>query len=253
MIAERIRLVGTPQWLMLYGAILLAWFALALMAAPEDLRAAGRLYGADLIEALCTVSVSTAGYLSAFLMWTLMLLAMMLPTALPALAAYDDLRHAGHEGDVATLAAGYVAVWLGFAALAAGLQLALLEAQVLSPFGESRSPLLTASLLALAGLYQFTPVKASCLSRCRSPLLFFMEHVEEGPWRNGLRLGLVCIGCCWALMLLAFVGGMASLLFMGLGTLVMTFEKLPQIGRWLSAPLGLTLITAAGFVALGTF
>ncbi len=253
MIAERIRHVGTSQWLVLYGAILFAWLLLALMAAPDDLRAAGRLYGADLIEAICSVSVSTAGFASAVFMWALMLLAMMLPTALPALAAYDDLGHAGHEGDVATLAAGYIAVWLGFAVLAAGAQIALLNAGVISPFGESLSPHLTALLLALAGAYQFTPAKAACLSRCRTPLMFFMEHIDEGPWRNGLRLGLICIGCCWALMLLTFIGGMASLLFMGVGVVVMTLEKLPQIGRWLSAPLGLTLIIAAGCVAIGTF
>ena len=76
-----------------------------------------------------------------------------------------------------------------------------------------------------------------------------MQHFEEGPWRNGLRLGLVCLGCCWALMLLAFVGGMANLAFMGLATLIMVLEKLPQIGRWLTRPLGATLIIAAIWVA----
>ena len=253
MIADRIRLVGTPHWLMLYGAILASWVLIALMAAPEEMRAAGHLYGADLFEALCTVSVSAAGFANAVLMWALMLMAMMLPTALPALAAYDDLTRAGHKGDITALASGYLFVWLGFAVLAAGLQVALLSTDAISPYGESRSPLLTASLLALAGLYQFSSAKSACLSRCRSPLMFFMERIDDGPWRNGLHLGLVCIGCCWALMLLAFVGGMASLLFMGLGTLVMTLEKLPEIGRWLSAPLGLTLIVAAGFVAFGTF
>ena len=102
----------------------------------------------------------------------------------------------------------------------------------------------TGALLIGAGLYQFAALKEACLSRCRAPLTFFMQHFDEGPWRNGLRLGMDCLGCCWALMLLAFVGGTMNLAFMGLAMVIMTLEKLPEIGRPVTKPLGGALIAA---------
>jgi len=101
---------------------------------------------------------------------------------------------------------------------------------------------MSGGLLMLAGAYQFSALKAACLAKCRAPLTFFMQHWEEGAWRNGLRLGLVCLGCCWALMALAFVGGVMNLAFMGLATAIMVIEKLPDLGRWLTRPLGGVLL-----------
>ena len=89
------------------------------------------------------------------------------------------------------------------------------------------------------------------MSKCRMPMTFFMQHWDEGPLRNGLRLGLVCLGCCWALMLLGFVGGVMNVAFMGLATLIMVFEKLPDLGRYVTKPLGWLLI-AAGIVRIVT-
>ena len=100
----------------------------------------------------------------------------------------------------------------------------------------------------MAGAYQFSPVKEACLSKCRRPLSFFMQHWDEGALRNGVRLGLVCLGCCWALMALAFVGGVMNLAFMGLATVIMVLEKLPQVGRYLTRPLGAVLIAASVWV-----
>ena len=80
---------------------------------------------------------------------------------------------------------------------------------------------------------------------------FFMQHWASGPWRMGLRLGAVCLGCCWALMLLAFVGGVMSLAFMGLATVMMVLEKLPQLGDRLTRPLGITLIGAGVLIGAG--
>ena len=150
------------------------------------------------------------------------------------------------------LVAGYLAVWLGFSVIAAGAQMALFNAGLLTAFGDSRSGVLSAALLALAGAYQFSPAKAACLSKCRRPLVFFMAHWDEGPLRNGLRLGLVCLGCCWALMLLAFVGGVMNLAFMGLATVIMVLEKLPGPGRYLTRPLGVALLCAAPWVLFTT-
>ena len=127
----------------------------------------------------------------------------------------------------------------------------LFRAELVSAFGDSRSNALSGALLMGAGAYQFSAIKEACLSKCRMPMTFFMQHWDEGPLRNGLRLGAVCLGCCWALMLLAFVGGVMNVVFMGLATIIMVFEKLPDLGRYITRPLGGILI-AAGVITLVT-
>ena len=242
--------MGAAHWLALFAVILLAWGALYAMALPEELRATSRIYGAEFWAALCTLTPDAAGFLRITAMWMLMSAAMMAPTALPAFATYDDLSHSA-ETDFAALVGGYLTIWLGFSLGAAGLQFALYQSDLVSAFGDSRSTALSAMLLAMAGAYQFTPLKEACLSKCRQPLSFFMAHWEEGAFRNGLRLGAVCLGCCWALMLLGFVGGVMNLAFMGLATIIMIVEKLPDLGRWITKPLGLALLAASAWLALG--
>ena len=239
-----------PHWLALFAVILGAWAALYAMALPEDMRAASRLYGAEFWQSLCVVTPDAAGFARVALMWMLMSAAMMAPTALPAFATYDDLSHSAPGARPGALIGGYLAVWLGFSLAAAGLQMALVGAGLVSVLGDSRSLLFSAALLAIAGGYQFSPLKEACLSKCRMPLTFFMERWDDGPWHNGVALGLVCLGCCWALMLLAFVGGVMNIAFMGLATLLMALEKLPEIGRWLTRPLGAALLFGAAAMAL---
>ena len=251
MIATRIRAITGFHWIALFAVILGAWSALYMMSVSTDLRTASQIYGAEFWVALCTVTPDAAGFLRVLLMWALMSAAMMAPTALPAFATYDDLGQStptrfGH------FVAGYLVVWIGFSVFAASLQMVLFRADLISSFGDSRSGLLSAFLLAVAGLYQFSPVKEACLSKCRAPLNFFMQYWDEGPWRNGLRLGLVCLGCCWALMLLAFVGGVMNIAFMGLATLIMVLEKLPEIGRWVTRPLGVILLGSASALAVAS-
>ena len=249
MIAARIRSMAGAHWLLLFGVVLGAWIALYAMAIPADLRAASRIFGAEFWEALCTVTPDLAGFGRVVLMWVLMTAAMMLPTILPAIAAYDDLSQAGATVNPVALGTGYLVVWFGFAVAAAGLQMALFRYDLVSGFGDSRSAWLSAGLLAIAGGYQFSALKESCLSKCRAPVTFFIAHWDAGPFGMGLRLGAVCLGCCWALMLLAFVGGVMSLAFMGIATLIMTLEKLPDIGRWLNRPLGILLLAGAALTA----
>jgi predicted metal-binding membrane protein len=242
--------MGGWHWVSVFAAILAAWGLLYAMALPEELRAVGQVYGAEFLASLCTVTPDAAGFLRITLMWALMSAAMMAPTALPAFATYDELSHTC-QTRFGALVGGYMAVWLGFSVFAAALQMGFYQAGLVSAFGDSRSGLLSAALLAMAGLYQFSEMKEACLSKCRAPLTFFMQHWEEGPWRNGLRLGAVCLGCCWALMLLAFVGGVMNIAFMGLATLIMVIEKLPDLGRWLTRPLGYALLAGAGLMTLG--
>lgn len=119
--------------------------------------------------------------------------------------------------------------------------------------GSSLSAWLTSGLLIASGIYQFSKQKHMCLSKCRTPLTFFMERWKPGSgqaFRMGAELGVLCLGCCWALMALAFVGGSMSLLWMGAATLFMVLEKLPEIGGPLTRPAGYGLIAAGAIVAL---
>ncbi len=241
MLAGHIRRMAEGHWIALFGAALVLWALLFLMALPETALA---VRGAGFIEAICSITPGTAGLPTAFLMWSIMSAAMMAPTALPAFAAYDDLPSTTPT-DLATLIAGYLVIWLGFAGAAAVAQAGLFEAGLIDGLGQSRSVWLTAALLALAGGYQFSALKEACLSRCRTPLTFFMTHWDDGAFRNGLRLGADCLGCCWALMLLAFVGGTMNLAFMGLAMVLMTLEKLPRYGGHITRPLGGGLIALA--------
>lgn len=246
MFASRIKQMGGAHWIALFAFVLVSWLALWMMMVPADLRAMSHIYGAEFWRDLCAVGADGSGFFRLWLMWALMSGAMMAPTALPAFATYDDLPAAAKpEGGFASLVLGYLSIWFAAAALGAGAQISLATAGLTDMFGASISPLFTAALLATAGVYQFSALKEACLAKCRMPLSFFMAHFDDGPLKMGLRLGAVCLGCCWALMALAFVGGMQSLAFMGGATLLMIFEKLPDIGRHLTKPLGFALIGAS--------
>ncbi|MCV2880946.1 DUF2182 domain-containing protein [Actibacterium sp. XHP0104] len=238
------------HWLGTYGLILVAWAVLYAMALPADLQRAGARFGAEFWAGLCIVTPDGAGLAKLFLMWVAMSAAMMLPTALPALATYEDLAWTGAGGGRRTvlLMAGYLAIWFGFSALAAMAQMTLTQSALVSPAGRSLSDVMSALLLLVAGGYQFSTLKEACLSKCRRPISFFMQYWQPGNWNPvalGLRLGAYCLGCCWALMLLGFVGGTMNLAWMGLATIIMITEKLPQIGAYVTRPLGVMLLCGA--------
>lgn len=221
------------------------------ISSGESGPAADLLLVPSFLASLCQSSTGGASVWTSTTMWALMSAGMMLPTAGPYLRSYATLT-AGqpHRIDAANiwgLAAGYIAVWLFFALGAGILQWELARLRLLSAEGSSLSMSFSALLLFVAGLYQFSSMKAACLSRCRSPLAFFMSEWRDG-FRGAIRMGLKhgrdCLGCCWALMLLAFVGGTMNLTWMVLGTGLMTLEKLPSIGRPLTKPMGTLLILA---------
>ena len=234
-----------PGWLVLYASILAAWAALWLAAADPAAVDAPLAWLAE----ICRAAPTAQGWPGLFAMWLLMSAAMMLPTALPAFATYDQVADAHGLGGGGALVAGYAAVWAGFSGLAALAQVALAATGLLDAAGRA-VPALGATLLILAAVWQVTPWKAACLTRCRQPLTFFMERWDDGPWRMGLRLGAVCLGCCWALMLLAFAGGVMSLGFMALATILMTAEKLSASDR-LTHSIALGCLAAAGYLIGG--
>ncbi len=251
MLAPKRTALRDGHWLVFFLGVLSAWGALYAMQLPE-----AALYGPEFWIALCQATPGLKGYPVAFLMWALMTVAMMAPTFVPALAVFDELSRTGavQRSGFPELAGGYLLVWLGFAGLAAFAQVLLAEADVLSPDGRMQSPWPTAMLLVIAGAYQFSTLKQACLSRCQTPFHFFMRHWRDERWNSvymGLRMGVVCLGCCWALMLLAFIGGAMNLLWMGAATFLMVLEKLPQISRFTVRPLGAALILAGLACAAG--
>ena len=235
-------------WTAFFSAVLLAWAALWLMVQDRAVWAGG--WGVALLADLCATGAGGQGFGALFAMWAVMSVAMMAPTAVPAFRTWAALPGPASGGGLGMMALGlgYLVVWLGASAGFALVQQALAARGWLAPDGASLSAGLTAALLGLAGAYQFSRLKSACLSRCRQPLTFFVERWRPGrlaALRSGLDLGLLCLGCCWALMALAFVGGMSSLVWMGLATALMVMEKLPQIGHYITRPLGWALLAAA--------
>ena len=174
--------------------------------------------------------------------------AMMGPTFVPTMHAYEDLitsADGSRSGSVGVVL-GFFVVWVGFAGLIAFAQYRLIEVGVLTAMGQSVSKYFSAALLLSAGVYQFTALKDRCLDHCRSPTFQFLAHWRtgfSGGAYMGLHHGAYCVACCWGLMVIGFVGGVMDLLWMGGATLLMTLEKLPQVGRYLTRPIGVGLIS----------
>ncbi|MEM6973233.1 MAG: DUF2182 domain-containing protein [Pseudomonadota bacterium] len=251
----------TLSWLGIYALLAVAWVAVWAMDPRADLPPELLALGVDALTALCLTATREASIPGLWAMWATMGAAMMLPTALPALRAFGTIGESIAAREPAALsalalpalAAGYLTVWAGFAVVAAYGQVVLTQAGYLGLGSDAiRSPGIAAALLIAAGLWQFSALKEACLRRCRAPTAFFLGAWRPGApaaFSMGVRLGLDCLGCCWALMLLAFVGGTSNLLFMGGATLLMMLEKLPDIGRPLTRPVGFLLISAGTGIA----
>ena len=178
-------------------------------------------------------------FLAAAVMWSIMMVAMMLPTALPAVTVFGNLarRRAMHTHAVAPTSlfvVGYIATWTGYSVVAAAGQIALSRAALLTPMLESASVVLSAVILLTAGAFQFTAFKDACLTKCRTPLAFFLAEWRDGnpgALVLGLKHGSYCVGCCWALMAMMFVVGAMNLVWMAALTLFMLGEKVAP-ARW---------------------
>jgi predicted metal-binding membrane protein len=202
----------------------------------------------------------TPGYFAVMCaMWLVMMAAMMLPSAAPMILLHLRVSRERRARGGAPLASGlfvlgYIAVWTAFSGLATAMQWALGEAAQLSPILEAQSPALAGALLIAAGLYQLTPLKHACLRHCRSPLDFVMTHWREGragALAMGLRHGAYCLGCCWMLMLLLFVGGVMNLVWIAVLAAFVLVEKLFPGGHWVARLAGFVLLAWGGAALLG--
>ena len=192
-----------------------------------------------------------------FVMWTVMMIAMMVPAAAPMILTFATVQRKRRERDRASIPTalfllGYVAVWTAYAAGAALAQWRLHEADLLSTAMASASAWLGGVLLLVAGVFQWTSLKQACLAKCRSPLSFLMTEWREGPTGAlvmGIRHGAYCVACCWALMALLFVVGVMNLLWVaGLTVLVLAERVLPG-GPAVSRAAG-ALLVVAGVIVL---
>lgn len=219
--------IRAVNWIVFFGVVLWAWWIMFSMATGP--------------------MMMPSNYISLFLMWSIMMAAMMGPTFVPTMRAYEDLIGSANGSRIGSVGVvlGFFLVWVGFAAVIALAQNALIEFGLLNSMGASLSSLFSSALLISAGLYQFTTLKDRCLAHCRSPMVQFLAHWHPG-FGGGIRMGLhhgaYCVACCWGLMVIGFVGGTMDLLWMGGATLMMTLEKLPDFGRWLTKPLGTALV-----------
>jgi predicted metal-binding membrane protein len=200
---------------------------------------------------MMTVEWNAPRLLLLWAMWAAMMAGMMLPSASPLLLLYarvmrarEAVRHPGAR--IYAMASGYVAVWAGFSVGATILQRALADQSWLTMMMEPADTRLAAGLLLLAALYQLTPWKSACLDACRSPVAFVSTRWQEGArgaFAMGAQHGLYCLGCCWALMLLLFAGGVMNLAVILALTAWVAFEKLAPSGRH-SARAGAALLLA---------
>ncbi len=231
----------------------LGWFVLGLQAS-----------NIGWFEALCrpltSGMLSPAAIAAIALMWGAMTLAMMLPSAAPMILTYAEIADtaARKEEPVVSpfvLAGGYLAVWLGFAAVATLAQIGLTRAALIDPAMATVSGLFSGAIFIGAGAYQFSALKQACLRQCRNPFPFFFTNwstTPRGVFRLGLRQGVFCLGCCWAMMAVMFAVGVMNVVWMAALGIVMTLEKLGT-GQRFSQLLGLVLIGIGGYFVVTGF
>jgi predicted metal-binding membrane protein len=191
-----------------------------------------------------------------FLMWWMMMIGMMLPSALPmtlTFATVNRRRRALGTPYVPTavFVAGYLLAWGAFSLAATAAQWALEHAALMSPMMRVSSPLLGGLVFVAAGLYQLTPLKHACLRRCRSPLAFVLERWHEGTagaLRMGAEHGAYCLGCCAFMMALLFVGGVMNLLWAATIAAWVLLEKVLPRGEALARGAGVAAIAVGAWM-----
>lgn len=195
-----------------------------------------------------------------FLMWLVMMIAMMLPSVAPLILIFATVNRQRRKQDrpfvnTAYLMAGYFLVWAAFSLAATTLQWLLQQIALLNPEMKITSKIVASLTLFVAGIFQFTPLKQTCLKYCRTPLDFIQRHWKEGKkgaLGMGIENGFYCLGCCWMLMVLLFVAGIMNLLWIALIALFVLIEKVsPQI-KWIPYAAGIALIAYGCLLLIST-
>jgi predicted metal-binding membrane protein len=242
-----LRFDRTPAAVLLIVVPLVSWMWIVVMA--RDMH--GPMTGAS---AWMMTAVWDGRHLALlWAMWAVMMIGMMQPSATPMLLTYGVVARRSAAGasaasrQIYALAGGYLAVWALFSLGATALQRVLATLLVVSSSMEVTSSAVGATLLLVAGIYQLTPLKLACLRACQSPFGFLMSHWRTGAagaFKMGFEHGVVCVGCCWALMLLLFAGGVMNLTVIAALTALVAVEKLTPFGTQGARIAGVLLIAA---------
>ncbi len=195
-----------------------------------------------------------------FVMWAVMMIGMMTPSVAPMILIYARVGRqavlSGHPFAASGwFVSGYLIAWAGFSLAATSGQWVLQRAALLTPMMESASAALSSMVLIAAGIYQWTPVKEACLSYCQAPLTFIIRHGgfrrdPRGALSLGLRHGLYCIGCCWALMFLLFIGGIMNVLWIAALAALVLLEKVLPSGKFISRFAGCVFAVCGAWLLL---
>ena len=196
-----------------------------------------------------------------FVMWSVMMVAMMVPSAAPMILIFAKVGRNQGSGPsplapTVAFVGGYLLVWTAFSAVATLSQWGLHSAALLSPMMVSTSRVVGGGLLIAAGVFQWTPLKRACLVHCRSPLHFFMTEWRagaSGALQMGARHGAYCVGCCWVLMALLFVAGVMNLLWVAAITAFVLIEKMVRRGEVVGRVAGVALVAAGVAMVAGSF
>ncbi len=236
----------------LAGVTALAWAYLVVMAADMDDMALGAI-------AMPAVEPwSALDFWLMFVMWAVMMVGMMLPSAAPMILLYAAVsrrqRGRGHVfAPTGVFAAGYLVAWTTFSLAATALQWALEQAALLSPMMVSTSPYLGGALLVAAGIYQWTPLKHACLQNCRAPAEFLSRswlNGTGGAVAMGVHHGAYCVGCCWVFMGLLFVAGVMNLLWVAAITALVLIEKIAPGGHRFARIAGALFVAAGAYMMI---
>ena len=245
LLESALRYDRTPAVVLLVLVPMISWIWIVVMA--RDMY--GPMAGAS--AWMMTALWDVRHLLLLWAMWAVMMTGMMLPSASPLLLLYGLVARRSTQVPAGrhlyALAAGYFMVWAAFSLGATALQRLLAAFLLLSPMMEITSPAVGAVLLLIAGVYQLTPTKQACLRTCQSPLGFLMSRWRSGlsgAFAMGLEHGAYCVGCCWALMLLLFAGGVMNLMVIAALTAFVAFEKLAPFGMHGARISGVLLIAA---------
>lgn len=232
------------------------------MSAMGDMPAmADMAYSGSVFAMPMTSAWSASDAVLMWTMWAVMMAAMMIPSATPMIQAYNrtiapesaNRSAAPLSGSTPLFVAGYLIAWSGFAAVATAGQWLLHDASLVDAMGTSTSRWIAGPVLVVAGVYQFSSLKDACLGKCRTPLGFLLTSWRagrRGAFVMGLHHGSLCIGCCWALMVLLFVLGVMNLWWIAVVATVVLFEKITR-NAMLPRILGVALIAWGAVVLTG--
>lgn len=237
------------------ATVVVAWAYLIVMAAGMEMDAGGL----GKMSAMATLpqirSWTAAEFGLMFAMWAIMMAGMMLPSATPMILLFtrSAAKHRALGNSVPSAAlfiGGYLVSWTVFSLAATMLQWGLEEAALVSKMMRSTSVMLGGSLLIAAGIYQLTPLKHACLKHCQTPIQFLIRHWRpgnRGAFAMGVHHGSFCVGCCWALMALLFVGGVMNLIWIAALTIFVLLEK---VTPWLGGR-AVSYVSGVGLIAWG--